>query len=263
MCVCDKRADLLKEHKIAKLVFDGQPHRAVFLQELTTKVTQAWLDQAKVLATCYGANQITLATYRLVTYDLPRIGKIVCGEFNCFTHYRVDDDGEWTSTKTFESKLHQYEPGTELQEFLTESAIWDIELASAKTPVMSRPASLHTIRQATERVLPVLTANIERMHLLSPSGDVSTRQFLDAQTRYSAALEVIRRNDIPAIRVFEICAPLAIDLRTGLQLVDNKAEAQVWVENWWNSYRDTGFTALDVEHEFPTLPGRFYWQALN
>lgn len=105
--------------------------------------------------------------------------------------------------------------------------------------------------------MPILDANLSAAHKEYMEGDISHGAFEYVRSRHETALNVISLNDNTtevAQIAYNACALLAIDLRSGVKEVPDKAEAQEKVEDWWQCYRNAGFTDVHEFFNSPTMP---------
>lgn len=103
-------------------------------------------------------------------------------------------------------------------------------------------------------VLPILDANLAAAYKEYMGGDLAHGAYGYVRARHETALAVLSRDDIPADEAYKACASLAIDLRSGVKEVVDKAEAAEKVRAWWQCYRDAGFTEVGKFFEIPILP---------
>lgn len=113
---------------------------------------------------------------------------------------------------------------------------------------------IQSLKTSLTNVLPILDANLVAAHKEYVDGDIPRGAFEYVRSRHETALAVIARSDIQSDDAYKACALLAIDLRCGVKVVADEAEAKVQVEAWWQCYRDAGFTEVNMFFDSPIRP---------
>ena len=112
-------------------------------------------------------------------------------------------------------------------------------------------------------VMPILDANLAAAYKEYMAGDLSAGAYGYVRARHEQAHLVLASNDPNALAAYESCALLAIDLHSGINEMADKKHAIQHVEDWWQCYRDAGFTHIHKHFDSPTLPGPFPRRSLE
>jgi hypothetical protein len=107
--------------------------------------------------------------------------------------------------------------------------------------------NLTELRGHFRRVQPILEANLAAAHREYMDGKIAAGAYGHVRSRLETALFVL------ANEVIQSCALLAIDLRSGLTEVVDRDEAQQHIDDWWQCFREAGFTEV---HPFFRAPQR-------
>lgn len=113
---------------------------------------------------------------------------------------------------------------------------------------------IQSLKTSLATVMPILNANLAAAHKEYMDGDITAGAFGYVRSRHESASAVLSRDDIKAEDAYKACALLAIDLRTGVKEVADKAAAEAQVEVWWQCYRNAGFTEVNKLFGAPMLP---------
>lgn len=113
---------------------------------------------------------------------------------------------------------------------------------------------IQPLKTSLAEVMPILTSNLSAAYTEYMAGDIAAGAFGYVCGRHETACVVLQRDDIPAEKAYEACALLAIDLRSGIDEMDDKTAAQSKVDAWWQVYRDAGFTEVNSFFDAPMRP---------
>lgn len=113
---------------------------------------------------------------------------------------------------------------------------------------------IESLKMCLKDVMVILDANIEAARAEWMAGTLSQGAFGYVRTRHALAHEVLDRTNIAPETAFHACAMLAIDLRSGAELVPAELDAAAKIEAWWQCYRDQGFTEVNGFFDSPCRP---------
>lgn len=114
--------------------------------------------------------------------------------------------------------------------------------------------NLQNLRSSLEKIMPILDANLSAAHNEYMDCKISAGAYRVVRQRHENALVVLSDNSIHPEVAYKACAALAIDLGSGVKDMPNKEAAKTAVEDWWQCYRDAGFSEIHRFFDIPALP---------
>lgn len=111
------------------------------------------------------------------------------------------------------------------------------------------------LKAALSAVMPILNANLSAAYTEYMDGTISGGAYGVVRTRHENACIVLDGTMIiDALRAYEVCAMLTLDLRTGIKEMADQSQAKASFNEWVAFYRRSGFTEDHKVFDFPTHP---------
>lgn len=114
--------------------------------------------------------------------------------------------------------------------------------------------NLQLLKERVTSVMPILNANLSAANAEWMRGDIPRGAFEYCLSRHATALELLSRDDIDVEAAYRACAPLTIDIRTGLKDMQDKTQTEGVMEAWLDCFRAAGFTEMNSFFGIPAKP---------
>lgn len=114
--------------------------------------------------------------------------------------------------------------------------------------------NLQSLKSHLQAVMPILDGNLAAAYREYMDGTLAAGAYRHVLSRHEIALAVISDDTIHPETAYKGCALLAIDLRSGVEVMADKDEAKRLVNEWWQCYRGAGFTEINQYFEAPQQP---------
>lgn len=108
---------------------------------------------------------------------------------------------------------------------------------------------------ALKSVMPILDKNFELATTEFYKGELANGALHYIHERHLLASSVIADvSKFDALKVWNACAMLTIDLRAGVEDMPDSASAKKTLESWWQTFREAGFTEVNQFFDIPATP---------
>jgi hypothetical protein len=114
--------------------------------------------------------------------------------------------------------------------------------------------NLNILKERIKNVLPILDRNLQLAHAEYMACDISAGAYGTVLHRHALALQVIANDLFDDQEVLTLCAPLYIDIKSGVKDMPNPAAYTTVVNEWFSMYEAAGFTEKHVIFDFPVRP---------
>lgn len=114
--------------------------------------------------------------------------------------------------------------------------------------------SLQSLKNLVSRAMPILDKNLHAAHSEWMSGEIARGAYEYCLSRHTTAIELLSLDDIDPERAFRACAPITIDLRTGLKDMQDKTQSEGLMEAWLDCFRSAGFSEMHPLFDIPYKP---------
>lgn len=108
---------------------------------------------------------------------------------------------------------------------------------------------------ALKSVMPILDKNFELAAAEFYKGELPNGALHYIQERHLLASAVIADvSKFDANKVWDACAMITIDLRSGVDEMPDPSAAKETLDAWWQSFRDAGYTEVNQFFDIPAAP---------
>lgn len=114
--------------------------------------------------------------------------------------------------------------------------------------------NLNILKERIKNVLPILDRNLQLAHDEYMAGDISAGAYGTVRHRHALALQVMANDLFDDQEILTLCAPLSIDIKTGVKDMQNPAAFTTVVNEWFSMYESAGFTEKHSFFGFPVRP---------
>lgn len=110
---------------------------------------------------------------------------------------------------------------------------------------------LEKLKTALKEVLPILDSNVRQAYKEYMDGKIAAGAYSYVHDRHFLAHSVVNGPPLDPEVAYVACAPLAIDIRTGTRDHSDNIKWQEAELQWWNCFKEAGFTAIHKHFNFP------------
>ena len=122
---------------------------------------------------------------------------------------------------------------------------------------MSTPTptpELQPLRERVKSIMPILNANLSAAHDEWMSGKIARGAFEYCLSRHATALELLSGENFDIETAYRACAPLTIDIRSGLKDTNDNGKTEEVMAAWIECFRNAGFTEMHRLYNIPIRP---------
>jgi hypothetical protein len=119
---------------------------------------------------------------------------------------------------------------------------------------------LLALQQCIREAMPILDSNLAMAAVEFHAGRLSEQGRRFVQERHASAVRFLE-TDIPVHpdplvvrQMFQACAPLTLDIRSGIHEMPADGRALQLYERWWRLFQQAGFTDTYTGLEIPAWP---------
>ena len=117
--------------------------------------------------------------------------------------------------------------------------------------------NIKDLQEEVAKILPILDANLSAANKEWMAGEIARGAFEYCLSRHRIALTVIQEGwNLDILAAFAACAPLTMDIRSGLDQASSKEQAEEWskkLDNWWAFYQKNGFVEVNSFFNIPQV----------